>query len=119
MTIKRISVPIFDNVEVYMSDEIMKDCPPWRACRELKFDHDPNDHEETSGYVLASTNGDIFMGINAGEPLKVIAHECVHAAWEILDFVGVKVNYKNHEMLAYLVDWLFENYIKKFKISID
>lgn len=36
---------------------------------------------------------------------QVIAHEATHAAWRILDLVGITVDSDNHEALAYLVGW--------------
>lgn len=38
---------------------------------------------------------------------STICHESIHAAWRSLDLVGVVVNSKNHEALAYLADWIF------------
>lgn len=38
----------------------------------------------------------------------VLCHESVHAAWRILDYVGVKVKHSNHEALAYLTEYIFE-----------
>lgn len=35
-----------------------------------------------------------------------VAHECVHAAFDILDHVGVKVDPNNHEALAYMIGHL-------------
>ena len=40
--------------------------------------------------------------------IPIAAHECVHAAWAILDHVGVEVSQENDEMLAYLVGFLME-----------
>tara|TARA_R110000851_G_scaffold74597_5_gene164493 strand:- start:6481 stop:6858 length:378 start_codon:yes stop_codon:yes gene_type:complete len=37
-----------------------------------------------------------------------LCHESVHAAWGILDHAGVKVKAKNHEALAYLTGFIFE-----------
>lgn len=37
---------------------------------------------------------------------NTLAHETLHAAWRILDMVGVKVAADNHEALAYLVGWV-------------
>lgn len=34
------------------------------------------------------------------------AHELVHAAWRVLDIVGVRVKAVNHEALAYLAGWM-------------
>lgn len=39
---------------------------------------------------------------------STICHESLHAAWRCLDLVGVVVNSKNHEALAYLAGWIFD-----------
>lgn len=41
--------------------------------------------------------------------LSTIAHEAVHAAWFILDDVGVKISADNHEALTYLVSYIIKN----------
>lgn len=40
---------------------------------------------------------------------SMIAHEAVHLAMFILDWVGVKVDAENHEALAYLVEHIVRN----------
>ncbi|OIX96229.1 hypothetical protein BFS14_01830 [Serratia fonticola] len=35
-----------------------------------------------------------------------LTHECIHAAWRILELVGIKVSVDNQEPLAYLAGWL-------------
>lgn len=35
-----------------------------------------------------------------------VIHESIHAAWDVLDAVGVKVSRSNHEALAYLADYI-------------
>ena len=40
--------------------------------------------------------------------IRTLAHESLHAAWSILDTVGVKCKANNHEALAYLMDYIFE-----------
>lgn len=42
-------------------------------------------------------------------PLQCAAHESIHAAWAVLNAVGVKISYENQEPLAYLADWMFLN----------
>lgn len=37
---------------------------------------------------------------------NTLAHETLHAAWRVLDMVGVKLEADNHEALAYLVGWI-------------
>lgn len=41
--------------------------------------------------------------------INTITHEVLHAAWRVLNHVGVKVDSGNHEALAYLVGYLAEN----------
>lgn len=51
---------------------------------------------------------DSFVGIFLKKNVKqgIIAHECIHAAWHILDSVDIKVTVNNHEVLAYLTEFL-------------
>jgi len=37
---------------------------------------------------------------------ETLAHECVHAAWRVLELVGVKSDVDNQEPLAYLTGWI-------------
>ena len=41
--------------------------------------------------------------------VSTINHESIHAAWYILDYVGVIVNADNHEALTYLTQYIFDN----------
>lgn len=43
-----------------------------------------------------------------------LAHESVHAAWEVLDFCGIQVSQENDEALAYLAGWFSEAFGKAF-----
>ncbi len=47
---------------------------------------------------------------------EVLCHESVHAAWGILDHVGVKVKAKNHEALAYLTGYIFDKCQRELEI---
>lgn len=53
------------------------------------------DREYGADIVLGNPNDD-----------SSIAHECVHAAWACLEFVGAKSNITNQEPLAYVVGYL-------------
>lgn len=44
---------------------------------------------------------------------QYIHHEALHAAWEILDHVGVVVSADNDEPLAYLMDYIANEITKK------
>lgn len=37
---------------------------------------------------------------------ETLTHECVHAAWRVLQLVGVKSDVDNQEPLAYLTGWI-------------
>lgn len=49
----------------------------------------------------------VFRDIRS-ESANTIAHEALHAAWRILDEVGVTVDKPNHEALAYLLGWVVD-----------
>lgn len=56
-------------------------------------------HDEQTGGIV------IIMYVTC---IRTLAHESLHAAWAILDIVGVKCKANNHEALAYLMDYIFE-----------
>lgn len=52
------------------------------------------------------------------------AHEALHAAWHMLDRIGVQVDIQNHEALAYLTEYItkeslecIKHYIKTYKLK--
>ncbi|WP_145586620.1 hypothetical protein [Yersinia kristensenii] len=47
---------------------------------------------------------------------EVLSHECVHAAWRVLDLVGIRVSYSNQEPLAYLTGWIARQ-VNNFMVS--
>lgn len=48
-----------------------------------------------------------------------IGHECLHAAWAVLEYVGVMVHEENHEALAYLQGFLCESLHEKINADFD
>jgi hypothetical protein len=49
------------------------------------------------------TGVDWFLAwIPDGSPAPLVSHECLHLAWYVLESYGIKVDYSNHEALAYL-----------------
>jgi hypothetical protein len=44
-----------------------------------------------------------------------IWHECLHAAWYVLDIFGVHITVDNHEALAYMQGHIFEEIKKRMK----
>lgn len=47
---------------------------------------------------------------------ETLTHECVHAAWRVLELVGVKVAVDNQEPLAYLTGWISQR-VNNFMVS--
>lgn len=58
-------------------------------------------------------NADFFLALNERK-MDILAHEAIHSSWDILDNAGVKVTYKNHEMLSYLSQFIFREYCQAF-----
>lgn len=58
---------------------------------------------------FGSSKGDdvILVGLFVHKP-GVLMHECIHAAWRVLDAAGVRVKVDNHEALTYLAQHMFE-----------
>ena len=59
------------------------------------------------GFFQLEYDGQMIFLMYAPE-LAIVCHESIHAAWSILDMVGVKVKAKNHEALAYLAGHIFK-----------
>lgn len=47
---------------------------------------------------------------------ETLTHECVHAAWRVLELVGVKSDVDNQEPLAYLTGWISQH-VNNFMVS--
>lgn len=50
--------------------------------------------------------------------LKTLCHESLHLAYMLLDVVGVRHDLDNHEILAYLLDFIFGECAKKLKLPL-
>jgi hypothetical protein len=46
--------------------------------------------------------------------MSTLAHEATHMAFIVLEAAGITVEADNNEALAYLVDWLFAQFIVEF-----
>lgn len=53
---------------------------------------------------------DIMLLVNP-VPLDTVHHECIHIAWNLLDYHGIKIDLNNHESLTYLSAYIFENIV--------
>lgn len=60
------------------------------------------------GFFQLEYDGQMIFLMYAPE-LSIVCHEAIHAAWAILDMVGVKVKARNHEALAYLAGHIFKD----------
>jgi len=96
---KSITVPIFD-VRLYMTTN-PEDIRRWS-------DETP---ETASGIVLEAPHG-VIIAMFDDNP-KHLVHECVHAACCILSATGVKVSTDDHEILARLTDWIYDQWHRK------
>lgn len=45
---------------------------------------------------------------NAPSLQRVLAHEATHLSWYILDYLGIRIDPRNHEMQAFLVEEIVE-----------
>lgn len=102
----KIEIPVYnDYILVYMAKDVED------AIKEVEDEYD-----------VSFTNSDMFAALTTtlkkkGREVvilmmptdasnKVIAHESVHLAWDILDSHYVKVDADNHEALTYLVEYI-------------
>lgn len=61
--------------------------------------------------VASNEQGEGVFAIFRPEVLtspNTLAHEAVHAAWRVLDMVGITIDSENHEALAYLTGWMVD-----------
>lgn len=80
-----------------------------KTAHRLGFDGD--------GYVALTLQrkGKLYIVLQRNASAGTIAHEAIHAAFEILEKVGVKVKYSNHESLTYLAGWIADWVEKKLR----
>ena len=51
--------------------------------------------------------------------IGTVAHEAVHAAWDLLEVCGVKVDVTNQEALAFLSAWFAKTMLDLFPVEMD
>ena len=110
---RKINVPIYD-IDIYMSND-MNDYVKWLKTCEIEPDQKDKNVSKTHAGLSDFDNGNGIMIISETENDGVIVHEAVHTAWHILDHAGVIICIDNHESLAYLTEWLYDTYIKRFR----
>jgi len=103
--------------------------PIYNTRLEIEFDphapskHGFNVHNKDTTCAVVYTNHETGLIVMAFKPERldygVVAHESVHAAYHILDHVGVQFDVCNHEAFAYLVGYLTELVWKDFRVYAD
>lgn len=114
---KRLVVPIYEQALIISSD--MDDLIKY-VKRQYRCDLAPEVEclRGCEGWVLSldHTNGGMATVLYA-QDLQTLVHESVHAAWRVLDHVGVGLSADNHEPLAYLVDYIYAETSKELKLK--
>lgn len=93
----------------------------WRSARGLVKDG----HKMTEGSTIAcacwdvAPDGTAWFNVFISPDCKytTVSHECLHAAWFVLQEHGVEVTGDNHEALAYLQEHLTKQILKHFPAS--
>ena len=120
---KKINIDMFDQV-IYAFDSnksVEKYC---ERNGYILSDNIRDVASSSDGYVavLSSEPNDddishsIIIMVVTSNSLPLIVHECVHAAIFLLDLVGISVSPEEQEPVAYLTEYIFKSYCKKFKL---
>lgn len=82
-----------------------------KLCAKNDMEYDPDIVAGRCIHVEDVTDGCnyIIVYIENHEEDTVV-HESVHAAWYILDCMGVELSADNHESLAYLTEWVYNQF---------
>ena len=98
-----IKIAIYEaKIRVYFSlEKYLKDFP-----------HRKNkDYSHTNAFAITEAIGPCVVYIK--EPCQsLVMHESIHAAWDVLNHVGVNVDYDNQEALTYLAEYIFTETLK-------
>ena len=96
---KKFTLPIFGFrykvVIVETTEEAKKEYSDWE--------------DEVWGRVYTDRHGHAEVVIRETSSYASIAHECLHLKDHILSYFGVKPDYENDELDAYLLAHLFQN----------
>ena len=121
MDIVKIQVPIYNQLIVASDspEALLK-----YMKRTYKGDIDLHSHVEkflftTHGACMQlgdDETGESLFLLMAPE-LSTLCHESIHAAWGVLSYAGVECTSENHEQLAYLSGYIFEEFLKKIDLK--
>ena len=84
----------------------------------IELDNKNDEHNDTDGFAITE-NGYSIIWVNPelgkAQYLEFLVHELLHYCTGTLIRVGVPVNYKNEEMLAYFQQKMLRRCLKKLK----
>ena len=77
--------------------------------------HDTEAGHETCASTLVSSGSKaaVIWFPDKKPNLRHISHECVHAAFHVLNACNIELKMENHEALAYLQEYIFEEIAKR------
>lgn len=68
--------------------------------------------------VLVDEEGEAEFFVAIREKcIGTLSHECLHAAFFILENVGVEISFQNQEAITYLHQYIFEEALLKLKMA--
>ena len=108
--VAKINIPIYHQQLVAASDPkaLIKYVEDVYKCQEIS-DHVSKFIDSClGGFIHFETENGHQAFLMLAPTSPVLCHESVHAAWGFLDYAGVKVKASNHEALAYLAGYIFE-----------
>lgn len=97
-----------------------KQCQDW-VNRHYEIDAEDHFRLETDGKASTFTRQKSRMIViwlylpsreNAACIFSILAHECFHAAYAIMDGMGMKPDFANEEFTAYMLQFLMNNYVQ-------
>lgn len=114
---KVIHVDIYNyTVVVYIADTTAE------AIKQVETDYSVtlNDTANTVGRMVVLTGPkqqeNVVIMLAKDSTNATVAHECLHSAYYILDYIGQECTEANHEVLAYLMSFLIKE-IDKIKLK--
>lgn len=112
---KKIDIPIFNaQVLLLKGDHIDVECWVNKRFKEANFQ---NSVYQYGQFLRIDTGEDIFMCIflYPGSTEEHIYHESLHAAYDILNTLGIDVTPENHEVLAFLMGYIANRILEEIK----
>lgn len=107
-----VTIDLFNNVQVgvFLKKE---DMTAWFKERDL--DSWALKGANAAAHYVEAPEGPpwFLMYLPKETPPQTIAHECLHSAWNILEHMGIEVDFGNHEVLAYTMQSLMKQVLEE------